>query len=102
GNRSFLRENGIEVGVWAPGGADGEIGVSRRGHFLGTLRIADTLRPQSKSAVAALKSMGLKTVLLTGDSRTVAERVGKDLGVDEIASELLPTQKVDRVNELLS
>jgi P-type E1-E2 ATPase len=46
--------------------------------------------------------MGLKTVLLTGDSRLVADRVGKKLGVDEIASELLPTQKLDRVNKLLS
>jgi heavy metal translocating P-type ATPase len=102
GNRSFLQENGIEAGVWASGSADGEIGVSRRGHFLGTLRIADTLRPESKSAIATLKSMGLTTILLTGDSRNVAERVGKELGVDEIASELLPVQKLDRINELLS
>ena len=46
--------------------------------------------------------MGLKTVLLTGDSRSVADHVGKELGVDEIASELLPAQKLDPVNAQLS
>jgi len=46
--------------------------------------------------------MGLKTVLLTGDSRSVADRVGKELGADEIASELLPAQKLDPVNAQLS
>jgi heavy metal translocating P-type ATPase len=102
GNRSFLQENGVDAHAWASGSADGEIGVSRRGRFLGTLRIGDTLRSESKNAIAALKSMGLRTVLLTGDSRVVADRVGKELGVDEIASELLPTQKLDRVNALLS
>jgi heavy metal translocating P-type ATPase len=102
GNRSFLQENGVDANAWASGSADGEIGVSRRGRFLGTLRIGDTLRSESKNAIAALKSMGLRTVLLTGDSRRVADRVGKELGVDEIASELLPTQKLDRVNALLS
>jgi cation transport ATPase len=44
------------------------------GQFLGTLRIGDTLRPESKSAITVLKSMGLKTILLTGDSRIVADR----------------------------
>jgi heavy metal translocating P-type ATPase len=102
GNRSFLQENGVDANVWASGSADGEIGVSRGGEFLGTLRIGDTLRSESKNAIAALKSMGLKTILLTGDSRIAADRVGQQLGVDEIASELLPTQKLDRVNALLS
>ena len=102
GKRSFLQENGVDANAWASGSADGEIGVSRHGQFLGTLRIGDTLRSESKNAIAALKSMGLKTVLLTGDSRLVADRVGKELGVDEIASELLPTQKLECVNALLS
>ena len=49
----------------------------------------------------ALKSMGLKTILLTGDAREVAESAAKALGVDEVGAELLPTQKVERVRELL-
>ena len=102
GKRAFLEENGVAGSTWASGSADGEIGVSRGGQFLGTLRIGDTLRSESKHAIASLKSMGLKTILLTGDSRVVADRVGKELGVDEIASELLPTQKLDRVHSLLA
>jgi heavy metal translocating P-type ATPase len=102
GNRAFLQENGVAASTWASGSAEGEIGVSRGGQFLGTLRIGDTLRAESRNAIASLKSMGLKTILLTGDSRVLADRVGKELGVDEIASELLPTQKLDRVNALLS
>ena len=71
--------------------------MTRGGHLLGSIQVADRLRPEAKNAVQQLKSMGLKTVLLSGDSRSVAEVVGKGLGVDEIAAELLPEQKLKRV-----
>ena len=61
--------------------------------MLGTIRIADVLRPEAKSAVAAMRAMGLKTVLLSGDAQEVTTLVGRDLGVDEAAGELLPDQK---------
>jgi Cd2+/Zn2+-exporting ATPase/Cu+-exporting ATPase len=67
---------------------------------LGTLLVADTLRPEAKEAIASLKSMRLRTVLLTGDAKAVAEDVGKKLGVDEVASELLPEQKLQYVVKL--
>jgi len=54
---------------------------------LGTLQIADTLRPEAKDAIQSLKSMRLRTVLLTGDAKAVAEDVGHKLGVDEIVSD---------------
>jgi P-type E1-E2 ATPase len=70
------------------------------GRFLGTLVVADMLRPEATKAIQDLKSMGLKTVLLTGDSKTVAEDIGVKLGVDEIAAELLPEDKLEFVSKL--
>src|ERR1700688_751303 len=78
-----------------------EIFVARGGRFLGTLQIADTLRPEASDAVRSLKSMRLRTVLLTGDAKSVAEDVGRKLGVDEIVSDLLPEGKLQYVKQLI-
>ena len=68
--------------------------------MLGTIRIADVLRPEAKSAVAAMREMGLKTILLSGDAQEVTTSVGRDLGVDEAVGELLPDHKARWVSEL--
>jgi heavy metal translocating P-type ATPase len=85
-------------------GTDGasEVYVARAGELLGTIRIADVLRPEAKSAVAAMREMGLKTVLLSGDSQGVTSSVGRDLGVDEAVGGLLPEQKAKWVSDLRS
>ena len=101
GNRPFLQEYGIDVSAWMPGPSGSEIGVGSGGKFLGAIRIGDTLRPEAIGAISALKSLGLKTVLLTGDVRNVAETAAKVLGVDELGAEMLPSQKVDRVMEMI-
>jgi heavy metal translocating P-type ATPase len=101
GNRLFLLERGIGVSAWTPDPSGSEIGVAAGGQFLGTIRIGDTLRLEAIGAIAALKSLGLKTVLLTGDVRMVAESTARVLGVDELGAEMLPSQKVDRVMELI-
>jgi Cd2+/Zn2+-exporting ATPase/Cu+-exporting ATPase len=67
---------------------------------MGTIRIADVLRPEAKSAVSAMREMGLRTILLSGDSQEVTTSVGKNLGVDEAVGELLPDQKAKWVSEL--
>jgi heavy metal translocating P-type ATPase len=100
GSENFLLERGIALSRGNAGGADSEVFVARKGKFLGTLVIADRLRPEAKEAIRSLKSMGLRTVLLTGDGKAVAEDVGKKLGVDEVASELLPEQKLQYVKRL--
>jgi Cd2+/Zn2+-exporting ATPase/Cu+-exporting ATPase len=100
GNRLFLANLGIAVTPTATSTTDSEVLVARGGKFLGTLKVADMLRPEARKAIQSLKSMGLKTVLLTGDAKAVAEEVGKQLGVDEIASELLPEEKLQFVNRL--
>jgi P-type E1-E2 ATPase len=83
-------------------GADGasQIYVTRSGQVLGAMRIADVLRPEAKHAVGAMRRMGLKVFLLSGDSQAVATRVGIDLGVDDAIGELLPQDKATWVRRL--
>jgi heavy metal translocating P-type ATPase len=102
GTKLFLEEEGVDLSEWNANGSSGEVGVSRGGRFLGTLRVGDTLRPESRGAVSALKGMRLKTILLTGDARAIADGVGAALGVDQVAAELLPTQKLEYVQELVA
>jgi heavy metal translocating P-type ATPase len=102
GNLHHLQHEGINGTVVAQESSDGAVLVTRGGHLLGSIRVADLLRPEAKRAIQDLKSMGLKTILLTGDSRGIAETVGKGLDVDEISAELLPQQKLQRVENLLA
>jgi P-type E1-E2 ATPase len=100
GSEQFLSEHGV---AWTQAKGDdinSQIFVARGGTFLGTLVVADMLRPEAKAAVKSLKDMGLKTVLLTGDAKKIAEIVGRNLGVDEIAAELLPEEKLQYVMRL--
>ena len=100
GSENFLLERGVSLSRGNGHGADAEVFVARQGKFLGTLVVADLLRPEAKEAIRSLKSMGLRTVLLTGDAQAVAEDVGKKLGVHEVASELLPEEKLQYVKRL--
>ncbi len=100
GSENFLLERGVSLSRGNGHGADAEVFVARQGKFLGTLVVADLLRPEAKQAIGSLKSMGLRTVLLTGDAQAVAEDVGKKLGVHEVASELLPEEKLQYVKRL--
>jgi heavy metal translocating P-type ATPase len=102
GSRTLLMERGVRilpVNGYGIGGVS-EAYVARAGQLLGTIHIADVLRPEAKSAVAAMRDMGLKTVLLSGDAQQVTTLVGRDLGVDEAVGELLPDQKAKWVSEL--
>jgi heavy metal translocating P-type ATPase len=102
GNRMHLAQEGI-VGTEAQkSDSNGAVFVARDGRLLGSIHVADLVRPEAKNAIRDLKSMGLKTILLTGDSTTVAKAVGEGLGVDEITADLLPAQKLQRVQELLA
>jgi heavy metal translocating P-type ATPase len=100
GNRSFLAGHGIELPASTNARTESEVVVARAGKYLGTLLVADTLRPEATKAIQDLKSMGMKTVLLTGDAKAVAEDIGRKLGVDEVAAELLPEDKLEYVSRL--
>ena len=72
------------------------------GQYAGHIVISDIIKPQAKEAIAALKHAGVnKTVMLTGDSRQVAEQVAAEIGIDEVHAELLPADKVTAVEEIL-
>ena len=101
GTRTLLEQHGLLIP------ADGavserfsEVMVATEGKVLGSLRIADVLRAEATAAVAEMRDLGLRTILLTGDRKEIADATAKELRVDEVQSELLPDQKVARVREL--
>jgi Cd2+/Zn2+-exporting ATPase/Cu+-exporting ATPase len=103
GNAALLRGRGIPVdGLGGDGDSTARVLVARRGRLLGSISVADRLRPEAKEAVAAVKAMGMRTVLLTGDQARVAEGVARELGVDEMMAELLPEDKRRWVGERIA
>lgn len=104
GNKEFLEENGIAVNEESANllASQGKslVFVAENGEYLGLLALADTLKPTSKEAIAKLKSMGIKTVLLSGDNKLCAEHIGSELEVDRIYSEVLPTEKADIIEKI--
>ena len=76
--------------------------VAREGRYLGCAVIADQIKPTAPGAIAALKSRGIRTVMLTGDSEAVGQAVAARLGLDEVHAQLLPADKVSRLEDLLA
>jgi heavy metal translocating P-type ATPase len=101
GNRLLMNELGIQITGRNHDEGATEVLVARCGLFLGTILIADNLRTEAVTAVQDLKHMGLSILLLTGDSKAVAESVAKALGVSGVYPELLPEQKLQKVAELI-
>jgi len=103
GNRAWLQENGVAVPVATVGrAAASEVFVARDRQFLGRIVIADTLRPEALGAVQALQRMGIRTILLTGDTRAAADQVARGLGIDEVEADLLPDAKTERIRALVA
>lgn len=102
GNKTLFEERRIEVNGFSSSDHSSEILVARRGRLLGALQVADRLRPEAIGAVAELHRMGLRVILLTGDSESIARSVAKELGIDEVGAELLPEHKVERIKKLIS
>lgn len=104
GNQIWMTENGINMP--AASGQDGATGsevlVARDSRLLGSIAVADTVRPEAKRAIEGLHRMGIRTVLLTGDVRHVAMAVGSALGIKEIEAELLPEDKLTRIQALVA
>jgi len=103
GSRAFLHQKQIDLGEHvARTDQSSEILIASNGQYVGAIRIADTLRPEARDAVRALHSMGLKTVLLTGDARAVADAIAKEVGIDEIYAEVLPDEKNTIIKQFIS
>jgi Cd2+/Zn2+-exporting ATPase/Cu+-exporting ATPase len=103
GNLALMRDHGIAVPADLLAGHPGasEVYVARAGGLLGAIVIADSVRPEARQAIATIHGMGIKTVLLTGDARAVAVVVARELGITEIAADLLPEDKRARVKRLV-
>lgn len=74
--------------------------VARGGDYLGALAVSDPVKDGSASAVSRLKELGLRVIMLTGDHDAVARAIGTEVGVDEVFSQVLPSEKADRIREL--
>jgi heavy metal translocating P-type ATPase len=103
GNRALLEELGFDGSV-PPSREAGasEVLVARGGRYLGTIEVTDLIRPQAKEAIAALREMGIRTLLLSGDRAEVADAVARELGMDGAEGDLLPEIKQRRVEELVA
>ena len=105
GNQAWMTENDISVpsrqGEEAAR-AGSDVFVARERRLMGSITVADTVRPEAKRAVEALHRMGVRTLLLTGDAHQVAAVVGSVLGIEEVEAALLPEDKLERVRALVA
>ena len=105
GNEAFMRERQISAGPGTPA-ADWQqhgqtvIWIADHDGVLGNMGIIDPLRPQSREAVRALEAMGIRTLLLSGDSVRVAQEIGQQVGVSDARGEVRPDEKARVVEEL--
>jgi heavy metal translocating P-type ATPase len=99
GNRALMQDRGVILPSSLSHDKEGasDVFVARDGEILGVIAVSDTVRPEAKEAIDALNQMGLRTVLLTGDSKAVAEAVARQLGIQEVVAEALPEEKLARV-----
>ncbi|HTZ95806.1 MAG TPA: cation-translocating P-type ATPase [Terriglobales bacterium] len=104
GSRTLLTDCGVDISPLDNPDAGGisEVYVARGQRVLGSIRIADILRPEAKNAVASLHRIGVKTALLSGDSQSATTVIGRALGVDNAVGNLLPHQKAEWVRQLRS
>ena len=101
GNEKLLSDNSIAaVPTEKPGTV---VYVAKSGSYMGCVIISDTIKPEARQAIKSLKQAGVKqTVMLTGDRKKAGEAVAKELGIDTVYTQLLPADKVAKVEELLA
>jgi Cu+-exporting ATPase len=106
GNKKFMQENQISFQAWIDKEkvlqerAQTLIYVAENQEALGIITIADPVKPDSKSAIAHLKSQGLKVVLLTGDHSLTAKKIAEEVGIEEVIADVLPQQKAEKIMQL--
>lgn len=102
GSRAFAAQvSGLAQKISGLPTEDGNVFVVRRNRLIGSLQTTDRLRPEAVEAVSRLRGMGLRVILLTGDHVPVAAEVARQLKVDEFEGELLPEQKLARIQKLI-
>ena len=99
GNEKLMKKEGVAFQPCAQPGT--VVHVAREGQYLGCAVITDQVKPTAPAAIQALRAGGIRTVMLTGDSEAVGQAVAAQLGLDEVHAQLLPGDKVERLEELL-
>lgn len=102
GNRKLLAEAGIAAPARDADQVGSDILVAADGRYAGQIIVADPLRAEARAALAALHELGVRTVLLTGDTASVAQQVGRALGIGEVMADMLPEDKLARVKALVA
>ncbi|WP_298705356.1 heavy metal translocating P-type ATPase [uncultured Veillonella sp.] len=102
GNRRLFKELGIQGMLPEPAAYGSEVFVAVNGQYIGSILIADSLKEDTKAAVGALKSRGLQTIMLTGDTKAGAQYMAAAAGIDAVRAELLPEDKLAVMQELRS
>jgi Cd2+/Zn2+-exporting ATPase/Cu+-exporting ATPase len=101
GNIGLMRQRGITDGApWPDASGAARVLVARAGRVLGAIEVRDVVRREARAAVSAIRSMGLRTLLFSGDSEATATTVGEEIGVDVVQAELLPQDKVNGIKAL--
>jgi len=101
GNASLLTESGVSIAQRAEADDGTMVFVASGGKALAVLHLADPVRPDAKAALARLKASGIeRIVMLTGDNEATGQRIGAEVGVDEVRADLLPDGKVDAIRKL--
>jgi heavy metal translocating P-type ATPase len=102
GTRALMGERGINLSSAADLDATSAVHVARAGEYLGTIAIADAIRPEAKKAIEEFDRVGIRTVLLTGDTEPVARKVGQALRIAAVEAGLLPEMKLARIKSLVA
>ena len=100
GNRKLLTEAGIAVPPRPEDHVGSDIVVAAGGRFLGEIVVADRIRPEAHDAMEALAALGIRTLLLSGDTTPVAQKVARELGIAEAVGDMLPEDKLARIHAL--
>ncbi len=100
GNEKLMEQNGIAYTKESDLGT--VVYVAENGEFIGSVLIRDEIKPEAKQVIGSLNGMGCKTVMLTGDNEAIAKNVAEEIGLTEYRASLLPQNKVEEVEKLLS
>ena len=108
GNRRLFAREGIDTSSAEAAMAQLELAgktamlIGFDGALVGVIAVADTIKPEAKEAIAALRSEGVEVVMLTGDNQRTAEAIGRELGIDRVIAEVLPADKATMIKDLQS
>ncbi|MFH4713516.1 copper-translocating P-type ATPase [Vibrio alginolyticus] len=108
GSLQFMQAENVETSALKPAidecakNAWTPVAVALNGELIGLIAIADPIKLDAKQALSALKSQGIKTVMLTGDNQHVANAIGQELGIDEVIAQVMPDEKAQHIEQLQS